>query len=130
MGLYILIFEVFIIVFYGIFVRTGSATTSYFSDLEAPLYFTLAYTLLTMRFRMYDWSQLTNYLFIVALCFQMNTLYIMFWEACFYSSFSSTTNISSLYLIINIECILAVLVTTFQFTGRFTIPQIFVLCMI
>lgn len=40
MGLYILIFEIFIIVFYGIFVRTGYSMAS-ISDLEAPLYFTL-----------------------------------------------------------------------------------------
>ena len=33
MGLYILIFELFIIIFYGIFVRTGTDTTTTFSDL-------------------------------------------------------------------------------------------------
>lgn len=33
MGLYILIFEVFIIVFYGIFVRTGSTVNYTFNDL-------------------------------------------------------------------------------------------------
>ncbi|CAM6003738.1 unnamed protein product [Sphagnum balticum] len=40
MGLYIIIFEVLIIVLYGIFARTGSGTVA-ISDLEAPLYFTL-----------------------------------------------------------------------------------------
>lgn len=83
-----------------------------------------------MRFRMYDWSQLTNYLFVVAICFQMNTLYVMFWESSFYNTFSSTTYISSLFLIVNIECILTVLVTIFQFTGRLTLQQIFALSMV
>jgi hypothetical protein len=91
MGLYILIFEIFIIVLYGIFVRTNtdSTLTAYY-DIEGPLYFTLAFTLLSMRFRMYDWSQLTNFLFVLAISFQMNTLYMMFWKAAFYKEFNST----------------------------------------
>lgn len=91
MGLYILIFEIFIIVIYGIFIRTGtdSTSTSYYY-IEAPLYFTLAFTLLSMKFRMYDWSQLTNFLFVLAVSFQMNTLYVIFWKDCFNKSFSST----------------------------------------
>ena len=103
MGLYILIFEVFIIVIYGIFVRTGtdSSVTAYYY-IEAPLYFTLAYTLLSMRFRMYDWSQLTNFLFVLAISFQMNTLYIMFWKDSFDKNFSSTQSITHHILIINI----------------------------
>lgn len=130
MGLYILIFEIFIIILYGIFVRTGTATISTFSDIEAPLYFTLAFTLLHMKNRMYDWSQLTNFLFITAISFQLNTLYFMFWESSFYQAFSSTTNISSLHLIVNIECTLAILVTAFQFVGRFSTQEIFALCMV
>ena len=130
MGLYILIFEAFIILFYGIFIRTGTDTVSTFTDLEAPLYFTLAFTLLSMRFRMYDWSQLTNYIFIVAISFQLNTLYFMFWESSFYRNFSSTTNISSYHLIINIQCTLTILVTTFNFVGKLSIQQIFALCMV
>jgi len=120
MGLYILIFEVFVIVLYGIFARTGSALAS-FSALETPLYFTLAFTLLSLRQRMCDWMQLTNYLFVVALCFQMNTLYLMFWDAAFNTGFYSTTAINSYYLIVNIECVLAVLVTSFQFTGKLSL---------
>lgn len=102
MGLYILIFEIFIIIFYGIFLRTGSDSNYTYNNLEAPLYFTLAFTLLSMKYRMYDWSLLTNYLFIVAISFQLNTLFVIFWEACFYQYFPSTTNISSLHLIMNI----------------------------
>ena len=79
---------------------------------------------------MYDWSQLTNFLFIAAICFQLNTLYFMFWESAFYRQFNSTTNVTSIHLIINIECTLAVLVTTFQFVGRLTIQQIFALTMV
>lgn len=101
MGLYILIFEIFIIVLYGIFARTGSTTTGV-SDLETPLYFTLAFTLVNMKYRMYEWNQLANYLFIAALVFQMNTLYMMFWDAAFNTSFYATTNINSYYLIVNI----------------------------
>jgi hypothetical protein len=129
MGLYILIFEIFIIVLYGIFARTGTTTTGV-SDLETPLYFTLAFTLLNLKFRMYDWNQLTNYLFIVALVFQMNTLYLMFWDSAFNTGFSATTTINSYYLIVNLECVLAVLVTAFQFTGKLTIEQIFALTMV
>ena len=79
---------------------------------------------------MYDWSQLTNYIFIVAICFQLNTLYFMFWESAFYRDFSATRNISSFHLIINIQCTLAVLVTTFNFVGKLSIQQIFALCMV
>jgi hypothetical protein len=83
-----------------------------------------------MRFRMYEWSQLANYLFIMALSFQMNTLYLMFWDSAFNTGFSATTNINSYYLIINVECLLAILVTAFQFTGKLTIEQIFALSMV
>lgn len=120
MGLYILIFEIFIILFYGIFLRTGDTSNTY-SDLESPLYFTLAFTLLSLRLRMYDWSVLTNYLFILAISFQMNTLFVMFWEASFYNNFTSTTSITSLHLVINIECALTILVTSLQFLGKLTL---------
>lgn len=83
-----------------------------------------------MRFRMYEWNQLANYLFIMALTFQMNTLYIMFWDAAFNTGFSATTTINSYYLIINIECVLAILVTVFQFTGKLTLEQVFALSMV
>lgn len=129
MGLYILIFQIFMIVLYGIFARTGSLLTS-LNTLETPLYFTLAYTLLSLRQRMCDWMQLTNYLFIVAICFQMNTLYLMFWDAVFNTGFFSTTAINSYYLIVNIECILAVLVTSLQFTGKLSLEQLFALSLI
>lgn len=117
---------------YGIFVRTGStsSTSGSISDIETPLYFTLAFTLLNMRFRMYEWSQLANYLFVMALSFQLNTLYMMFWDNAFNRTFAATTNISNYYLIINVECMLAVLVTAFQFTGKLTIEQIFALSMV
>ena len=82
MGFYILIFEICIIIFYGIFVRTGSSTVDY-TTLEAPLYFCLAFTLYSMKHRMFDWSQLTNFLFILAITFQLNTLFIMFWDSAF-----------------------------------------------
>ena len=130
MGYYILIFEIAIIIFYGIFVRTGYTAVSSFADLEAPLYFTLAFTLLHFKHRMYDWTQLTNLLFVAAITFQLNTLFFMFWESSFYRSFNSTTNVSSFHLIINIECTLAILVTIFQFVGRFTPQQIFALSLV
>jgi len=130
MGYYILIFELAIIVLYGIFLRTGYTTTSSFSDLEAPLYFTLAFTLLHFKYRMYDWSQLTNLLFVAAITFQLNTLLFIFWESSFYRTFNSTSNISPLHLIINIECTLTILVTLFQFVGRFTPQQIFALSIV
>lgn len=101
MGLYILIFEVFVIVLYGIFVRTGSSTAA-FTDIEGPLYFTLAWVLLNLRGRMSDWSSLGNYLFLLALSFQLNTLYLMFWDSAFNSGFSGTSVYSSYYLIINV----------------------------
>jgi hypothetical protein len=66
----------------------------------------------------------------MALTFQMNPLYLMFYDAAFHNTFSATTNLSSYYLMINIECLLAILVTTFQFAGRLTLEQIFALSMI
>ena len=129
MGLYILIFEVFIIVIYGIFVRTGS-TLSAITELESTIYFTLAFTLINMKYRMYEWSHLTNYLFIMALCFQINTLFLMFWDAAFHNTFAATTTIHSYYLLIDVECLLAVLITSHQFAGRLSTEQIFALSMI
>ena len=130
MGLYILIFELFIIIFYGIFLRTGDSTNSTFYDMENALYFTLGFTLLSMRGRMYDWSLLTNYLFVIAISFQLNTLYVIFWQSSFYREFNSTTNITSYHLIINIQCALALLVTSLQFIGKLTLQQIFALSMV
>lgn len=79
---------------------------------------------------MYEWSQLANYLFIMALSFQMNTLYLMLWDNAFNNTFAATTDISNYYLIVNVECMLAILVTAFQFTGKLTIEQIFALSMV
>lgn len=79
---------------------------------------------------MYDWSQLTNFIFIAAIVFQIHTLYWMFWESAFYREFYSTKNLTSFHLIINVECTLAILVTVFQFVGRFTTPQIFAITMV
>jgi len=83
-----------------------------------------------MKGRLYDWSMLTNYLFVLAVCFQMNTLYLMFWDSAFNSGFSSNMTINSYFLIINIECTLAVLVTMFVFFRTLNLPQLFALCMI
>ena len=82
MGIYILIFEICIIIFYGVFVRTGNATIDY-STIESPLFFCLAFTPYSMKHRMFDWSQLTHFLFLLATCFQLNTLFIMFWDSAF-----------------------------------------------
>lgn len=79
---------------------------------------------------MHDWTILTNYLFILSISFQLNTLYLMFWDSAFNSGFSATTQINPAYLIVNIECTLAVLVTAFQFVGQLSIVQIFALCMV
>lgn len=46
MGIYILLFEISIIILYGVFVRTGTTTLS-LSVLSTPLYFTLGTSSLT-----------------------------------------------------------------------------------
>ena len=82
--------------------KYGDAGDSVATGTEGPMYFTLAFTLANLRGRMYDWSHLTNYLFICALAFQTNTLYLMLWDSAFNGGFSSTTTITSNYLLINI----------------------------
>jgi len=83
-----------------------------------------------MKFRMYEWSILTNYLFIMALSFQLNSLFIMFYDNAYRTGFYSTTTFTGYYLMIDVECMLAILITSFQFAGRLTTEQIFALSIV
>lgn len=109
-GIYIIIFEIFIIVLYGIFMRTSTATAlTSLTSIESGLYFTLginckyiAYTIITLKHKMYDWSTITNYIFILAVTLQTNNLYYFFWKYCFDRNFSATSVITTDAMIVSV----------------------------
>ena len=120
-GVYLIIFEIFIIIVYGIFVRTDSTNTvsTYLQYISTSFYFIfgnsfiiLAYTVVSFRYKMFDWSMLTNLLFIIAICIQLNTLYIMFWSSCF-NNFYSTSSFGTTHLVTGIQCALCIIITIF-----------------
>lgn len=73
---------------------------------------TLAYTVVSFRYKMFDWSMLTNLLFIIAICIQLNTLYIMFWASCF-SGFNATSSFGTTHLVTGVQCALCIIITVF-----------------
>ncbi len=112
----------FIILFFGIFVRTSTDDTSLttyittiasgFYFLLGILFFILAYTATSFKFKMFDWSMLTNMLFIIIISLQLNTLFVMFWLSCF-DGFNTTSSFTSVHLIAGIEAALAIMITCF-----------------
>jgi hypothetical protein len=120
-GVYLIIFEIFIIIIYGIFVRTDSTNTlsTYMQSISSSFYFIFgnyllisAYTVVSFRYKMFDWSMLTNLLFIIAISIQLNTLYIMFWASCF-NGFNSTSSFGTTHLVTGVQCALCIIITVF-----------------
>ena len=138
-GIYLIVFEVFIIIFFGIFVRTSpddSTLTTNITTIASGFYFLLgislwysAFTATSFRFKMLDWLMLSNMLFILTICLQINTLYVMFWQSCF-NGFSATNNLSTTHVVVGIEAALAIMVTCFEFIGQLNKAQIFLIAMI
>lgn len=82
------------------------------------------------KHRSLDWTVLTNYLFIVALAFQINTLYYFFWYQVFADTFASTSSMTSDSMIIGTEASLVVIVTVSYFINKLNHLQIFIICML
>jgi hypothetical protein len=87
--------------------------------LSSSLYFVFgklstyeAYTVVSFRYKMFDWSMLTNLLFIIAISIQLNTLYIMFWQSCF-NGFNSTSSFGTTHLVTGVQCALCIIITVF-----------------
>lgn len=128
-GLYIISFQVLTIVLFGIFIRISSTTTTT-ASLSQSFSFLLGYTLISLRFKLYDWTTLTNLIFISAVTFQWNTLFHIFWTSCVTNTFSSTSYITNDVIIASIQAILCIMVTLHIFLGRLTHLQMFVISLI
>ena len=76
-----------------------------------------------------DWTAMTSFLFIVAICFQINTLYYFFWAEAFAENFTSTAAFTSNSLISGVEASLTVVITVFYFVSKLTHIQIFIIAM-
>ena len=128
-GLYVISFQVLTIVLFGIFIRieTSSTTTT---SLSQSFVLLLGYTLISIRYRLYDWTTLTNLVFISAITFQWNTLFYIFWTSCVNNSFSATSNLTSNIIIASIQAILCIIVTLNVFLGKLTHLQMFVISLI
>ena len=72
---------------------------------------------------------MTNFIFIVVICFQINTLYYFFWASAFANTFTATSAFTSGSLITGVEASLTVVITVFYFISRLTHIQIFIICM-
>lgn len=90
----------------------------------------LAYAFLNTKNRNLDWTVLTNFLFIVMICFQINTLYYYFWASAFAKSFSSTSSLSASVFVSGMEATLTVVITASMFASRLSQLGLFVLTMI
>lgn len=137
LGIVILVFEILMIILYGIFIRTDSITTSATSSLDSGLFFIACksrvisgYAFLCTKHRNLDWTVLTHYLFIVMICFQINTLYFYFWSSAFAQVFSATSSLSSFVFISGMEATLTVLITVSMFTSRLSQLSVFTITMI
>jgi hypothetical protein len=116
---------VFIIIFFGIFVRTSTdasvtgSLADYITVISSGLYFLLgnssfipAFTATSFKFKMFDWTMMSNMLFILIVCLQLNTLYLMFWQSCF-NGFSATSSFTTAHFVVGIEAALAIMITCF-----------------
>lgn len=83
-----------------------------------------------IRHKSLDWTAITTFLFVLALAFQVNTLYYFFWLEAFANAFTSTASFTSLAMISGVEASLTVLVTVFYFVSRLTHIQIFLVAML
>lgn len=122
------------IVIYGIGVRTSTSSTdtsliSYVSTISSGFYFLLAYTLISLKHKMFDWSMITNLLYILVITFQMNTLWYMFWASTF-DGFNSTSSFNTIHIIADIQATLSVIIVSFQFIAQINRTQIFILSII
>ena len=110
-GIYLIVFEVFIIIFFGIFVRTSpddSTLLTYVTSIASGFYFLIgnskfnqAFTATSFKYKMFDWSMLTNMLFILIISLQLNTLFMMFWQSCFLG-FNATSNFTGIHVVVGI----------------------------
>lgn len=128
-GLYVISFQVLTIVLFGIFIRIDSTSTES-SSLSQSFILLLGYTLISIRYRLYDWTTLTNLIFISAITFQWNTLFYIFWTSCANATFTSTSNITNDVIVASVQAILCILVTLNTFLGRMTHLQMFVVSLI
>jgi hypothetical protein len=55
----------------------------------------LGYAFLGVKVRNLDWTGLSNYLFVVMITMQINTLYYYFWWDVFHHKFTATQVLSS-----------------------------------
>lgn len=92
--------------------------------------FTLGYTMYTFNYRKFDWSVLTNLLFVTAIVLQWNTLFYAFWVSCLTVTFNATTSIGMLNIMSSVEAVLCVLVTVNQFLPRMSHTQVFLVAII
>lgn len=128
-GLYIISFQVLTIVLFGIFIRVSSASASS-ASLSQSFSLLLGYTLISIRYKLYDWTTLTNLIFIAAITFQWNTLFHIFWTSCVTSTFTSTSEVTSDVIIASIQAILCIIVTLNVFLGKLTHLQMFIIALI
>lgn len=89
-----------------------------------------AYSLIFIRHKSLDWTAITTFLLVLALAFQINTLYYFFWLEAFANTFTSTASFTSLAMISGVEASLTVIVTVFYFVSRLTHIQIFLITML
>lgn len=137
-GIIILIFEVLMIIFYGIFIRTDSITTSSVSSIDSSLFFVagnampiIAYAFLNLKSRNLDWTVLVNFLFVVMIALQINTLYYYFWNYVFSTStWNSTTSLSSGAFVNGVEATITVIITISLFVNRLSQMSIFIITML
>jgi hypothetical protein len=114
---------------------TGSLA-DYITVISSGLYFLLgnssfipAFTATSFKFKMFDWTMMSNMLFILIVCLQLNTLYLMFWQSCF-NGFSSTSSFTTAHFVVGIEAALAIMITCFEFIGQLNKIQIFLIAMV
>lgn len=93
-GIFVISFQVLMVLLFGIFIRVGTASTTAYS-FNQPFVFLLGYTLISIKFKLYDWTTIINLVFISAITFQWNTLFYIFWSSCVNNSFTVTSYITS-----------------------------------
>jgi hypothetical protein len=126
------------IILFGIFIRTNDPLASLsLGSMDSGLFFIAgnsiiysAYAFLYVKHRSIDWTALTNFLFIVMITLQINTLYYYFWSYAFDHNFHATTPLSSDALINGLESALTVVVTSSLFLTKLSQVSLFALVML
>ena len=129
-GLYVISFEVLVTVLYGVFLRITSEDLANVSYLSQSFLFLLGYILITIRYKLYDWTTLINLIFVSAISFQWCTLFSIFWNSCLNSSFASTSDITIEVMMVSAQATFCILLTIHSFLGKMTYLQIFVIALV